>query len=248
MTGSPAVEIAVQDVAGVRIALAEGADHVELCSALGVGGLTPSPGIVERAVQVARQAGRDDFVHVLVRPRGGGFVYSADEIDVMLADVRLLRDLGVGGVVVGALDDRSHVDLVTTSALVDAAGDLHVTYHRAIDVAVDAADAIAALAEIGVRRILTSGASRRAIEGVDTLREFVRRADGRIEIMAGGGVSAEQLPALAESGVDAVHLSARGTATGFPSGPGGGHPEYDVTDVALVRAATAARRAIADAP
>ncbi|GAB3389811.1 copper homeostasis protein CutC [Humibacter soli] len=240
-----AVEIAVQDVAGVRIALAEGADRVELCSALGVGGLTPSPGVVERAVQVARDAGRDDFVHVLVRPRGGGFVYSADEIEVMLADVRLLRELGVGGVVVGTLDDRSHVDLVTTSALVDAAGDLHVTYHRAIDVAVDAADAVGALAEVGVRRILTSGASRRAIEGADTLREFARRAVRRIEIMAGGGVSAEQLPTLAEAGVDAVHLSARGTATGFPSGPGGGHPDYDVTDVALVRAAMAARRAIA---
>ncbi|MGN6128602.1 MAG: copper homeostasis protein CutC, partial [Humibacter sp.] len=133
----------------------------------------------------------------------------------------------------------------TTSALVDAAGDLHVTYHRAIDVAVDASDALVALAEIGVRRILTSGASRRAIDGTDVLREFVRRAGGRVEVMAGGGVSAEQLPALAEVGVDAVHLSARGTATGFPSGPGGGHPEYDVTDVALVRAAMAARRAIA---
>ncbi|MGN6127540.1 MAG: copper homeostasis protein CutC, partial [Humibacter sp.] len=79
MTRSPAVDIVFQDVGVVLIALAVGADRVELCSALGVGGLTPSPGVVERAVQVAREAGRDDFVHVLVRPRGGGFVYSADE-------------------------------------------------------------------------------------------------------------------------------------------------------------------------
>lgn len=240
-TRVPTIEIAVQDVEGVRIALGEGADRVELCSALGVGGLTPGPGVVERASQVAADAGRPGFVQVLVRPRGGGFVYSADELEVMRADVRLLRGLGAGGLVLGVLDERSRVDLDVTASLVEAAGSLPVTFHRAIDVADGSSDAIDALAELGVRRILSSGGSKHAIEGVPMLREFVRRAGGTIEIMAGGGVTAAQIPQLIAAGVDAVHLSARGRATGHPSGPGGGYPEYDVTDAERVRAAVTAR-------
>jgi len=117
---SLAVEIAVQDLEGVRIALGEGADRVELCGALGVGGLTPSPGMIELAAALAAESGRPDFVNVLVRPRAGGFVYSGEEIEVVLRDIRQLRELGAGGVVVGVLDDRGRVDGETTAALRDA--------------------------------------------------------------------------------------------------------------------------------
>jgi copper homeostasis protein len=240
---APEIEIAVQDLAGVRIALAEGADRVELCSALGVGGLTPSAGLIERATELGRQAGRPGFVQVLIRPRMGGFFYSDDELEVMLRDIRQARELGAGGVVVGLVDERGRVDLESTAALVDAAGPLTVTYHRAIDVVRDPVAAVPELARIGVRRILTSGTARRAIDGVPTLRELVRRAAGGIQVMAGGGIKADQYAELAATGVDAVHLSARMTVTGQASGPGGGHPEYETTDANAVREMIAARRA-----
>ncbi|GAB3802519.1 copper homeostasis protein CutC [Humibacter antri] len=244
-TGAPEIEIAVQDLEGVRIALDEGADRVELCSALGVGGLTPSAGLIERAAALSRERGRDGFVHVLIRPRSGGFFYSVDELDVMLRDIRQARELGAGGVVVGLIDKHGNVDVSSTAALVSAAGALPVTYHRAIDVARDASSAVQALAAVGVRRILTSGTAAHAIDGLPMLRSLVERAAGVVQIMAGGGVTADQLPMLTETGVDAVHLSARMTVTGQASGPGGGHPEYDATDADAVRAVMQARQSLA---
>jgi copper homeostasis protein len=237
-----AVEIAVQDVQGMRIAVAEGADRVELCSALGVGGLTPSAGTIEAVVAAARSEGRPGFVHVLIRPRPGGFVYSTDELDVMLREVRFARDAGAGGVVIGALDDEGGVDLEITRALVDAAGPLDVTFHRAADVATDPVAIVDVLAAVGIRRVLTSGQAARSIDGLPTLAAMVEHAAGRIQVMAGGGVRVPDIEALASVGVDAVHLSARRIVIGTASGPGGGDVTYDATDAATVRAAMAAAR------
>ena len=117
-----------------------------------------------------------------------------------------------------------------------------MTFHRAIDVTADPAGAIGDLAKVGVQRILTSGGAQSAVDGVDVLRKLVQRAAGRVQIMAGGGVRTEHIPALAAAGVDAVHLSARRSVAGHPSGPGGGHPSHDATDVDVVRAAIAAAR------
>src|SRR4051794_21497211 len=131
------VEIAVQDLAGLRVALAEGAGRVELCSALGMGGLTPSAALIHGAVALARETGREGFVHVLVRPRGGGFVYDADELATILGDVRFAREAGAAGVVVGALTDRGRVDADAVRRIVAEAGPLQVTFHRALDVVAD---------------------------------------------------------------------------------------------------------------
>src|SRR3954469_23264790 len=150
-------EIAVQDIAGVRVALAEGATRVELCSPLGLGGLTPSAGLVRAAVAETRDAGRDGFVQVLVRPRGGGFVYDADELDLTLADVRFAQAAGASGVVVGALTGDGAIDLEAVRRIVAAAEGLEVTFHRAIDVVRDPVASAEALAELGVTRVLTSG-------------------------------------------------------------------------------------------
>jgi copper homeostasis protein len=238
----PAVEIAVQDVPGVRIALAEGADRIELCSALGLGGLTPSAGLLRAATDAADAAGRPGFVHVLIRPRGGGFVYDADELATTLGDIRFARECGAAGVVIGALDENARVDLGAAERFVEAAGGLAVTFHRAIDVVADPLEAVESLAGVGVTRVLTSGGAARSIDGVDVLADLVGRAHGRIEIMAGGGVRVEDIPALHLAGVDAVHLSARDSALGAPSGPGGGAAAYDITDPTTVRAAVAAAR------
>jgi copper homeostasis protein len=237
-----AVEIAVQDVAGVRIALAEGADRVELCSALGLGGLTPSAALIRSAVAAARTAGRPGFVQVLVRPRGGGFVYDAAEVALTVADIRFAREAGAGGVVVGALDEQSSVDVDAVSRFVEAAEGIAVTFHRALDVVADPAAALETLAALGVDRVLTSGGAEHAGAGLDVLAALAQRSAGRVEIMAGGGVRIDDIPSLVAAGVDAVHLSARDTVTGPPSGPGGGAAAYDITDAATVAAAVAAAR------
>lgn len=235
-----AVEIAVQDRAGVRVALDGGADRIELCSALGVGGLTPSAGLIDAAVAEAARASADAFVHVLIRPRAGGFVYDRDEMDLAVADIRFARQAGASGVVVGALDAIGAVDADAVARFVEAAGDLDVTFHRAIDIVPDPLGALDALVALGVRRILTSGGASRSVDGVGMLTALSAASAGRAQIMAGGGVGVADIAAIAVTGVDAVHLSARTTVTGSPSGPGGGDASYDVTDAAVVREAIAA--------
>jgi copper homeostasis protein len=238
------VEIAVQDAAGVRIALEAGAARVELCQALALGGLTPSAGLIEAAVEAATAASAAEFVHVLVRPRGGGFVYDAEEIGVIVRDIRLVRSLGADGVVVGALTDAGALDLDAIAAFLDAADGLDVTVHRAVDASADPLAAIRALAGTGVRRVLTSGGAADCRTGRETLALMVAEVRGALELMAGGGVGVDDIAALAAVGVDAVHLSARHRASrGGPSGPGGGEIGFDVTDAELVRAAVAAARA-----
>jgi copper homeostasis protein len=237
------VEIAVQDVAGARVALRAGATRVELCQALGLGGLTPSAGLIEAAVEAAAAASVAEFVHVLIRPRGGGFVYDDDELDAMLRDIRFARRLGVDGVVVGAMTDAGALDLDRIAAFVDAAEGIDVTVHRVVDAAADPLAAVVALVGTGVRRVLTSGGAVDCRAGRDTITRMVSETAGALEVMAGGGVRVDDIAALASTGIDAVHLSARSHVAGRgPSGPGGGETGYEVTDAATVRAAVEAAR------
>ncbi|MFC4222494.1 copper homeostasis protein CutC [Lysinibacter cavernae] len=238
---SHTIEIAVQDVAGARATLEAGAQRVEVCSALITGGLTPSIGTIEAIVEAAREADARNFVHVLVRPRPGGFVYDADEIRTQVRDIRAAIMAGANGVVVGALSPNGEVDRVATEQFVAAAQGLEVTFHRAIDASANPIDEIDTLADLGVTRILSSGQAARSRDGIPVLQEMVHRAAGRIQIMAGGGVTVEAIPALFSAGVDAVHLSARHTVGATdPSGPGGGGVGHDATDAKLVRYAVEA--------
>jgi len=240
------LEIAAQDVEGVRVAHAGGAHRVELCQALTVGGLTPSVGLAELATAVGPE------VHALVRPREGGFSFSATEVSVMVRDVEALIDAGATGVVVGALDaDGETLDRHAMKALVRAAEGRPVTVHRCVDVLLgvyrrDPAALVDELGALGVRRILTSGGAPRALEGLDVLAALARAAEGRIEITAGGGVRPEHVPALAAAGVDAVHLSARAVVSDAgPAGPGGGPDGRATTDATQVAAARSAVAALA---
>ncbi|MFE6971536.1 copper homeostasis protein CutC [Isoptericola sp. NPDC057653] len=232
--------MAVQDVAGARVAAAGGADRLELCAALaGTGGLTPSTGMVAAVADALRGTGVG--VHVLVRPRAGGFVFSAEETDVQVRDVRSVLDAGADGVVVGAMTPAGEVDSAALAAFVAAAGDAEVTFHRAIDQVARPVDVLEVLASAGVRRVLTSGGAPRAGEGLDALAALAGR--GRelgVEIMAGGGVRVEDLPALVAAGVHAVHLSARRTVVADGGPGGGGASGYDVTDPDVVAATRAA--------
>ncbi|MCB7135175.1 copper homeostasis protein CutC [Cellulosimicrobium marinum] len=244
-----ALEIAVQDPAGVGVAATVGARRVELCTGLGAtGGLTPGAGLVEAALhasaEAARAAGAGPEVHVLVRPRPGGFVYAADELDVQVREVRAAVAAGAHGVVVGALTPQGRVDEDAVAALVAAAGDAEVTFHRALDVVPDALAALDRLAALGVRRVLTSGGAPRSIDGVDRLAHLARHAhdvlDGSLQVMAGGGVRVEDVPALVAAGVDAVHLSAKRVVTDDAGPGGGGDAGYEVTDPGVAAAARAA--------
>lgn len=236
------LEIAVQDPAGARVAADAGADRLELCTGLSTGGLTPSPGLVRQVIDAAG-AGR---VHVLVRPREGGFVYSSAEVDLMVQDVRILAATeGVAGVVVGALVPGGALDVDATARMVDAAGGLEVTFHRAIDVCPDPLALLDGLLELGIARVLTSGCAARSIDGIETISALARRAGSRLQIQAGGGVRIEDFPALVAAGAAAVHLSARRQETSAgPSGPGGGSQAFDVTDPQIVADAVAAVAAL----
>jgi len=234
------IEIAVQDPAGARVAFDNGAERIELCQALGVGGLTPSIATAEAALEVA---GSGDRVAVLVRPRGGGFVYDAEEVALVAADIRAVVGLGAGSVVVGALTPDGTIDREALRRWSDAAGGAGLVFHRAIDTLSHPAEAVDDLIAAGVVRVLTSGGASRSIDGIGTLGSLVRQAAGSLEIMAGGGVRVEDIEPLLRAGVDAVHLSARRTVgQGVPSGPGGGDPGHDATDGSIVAEAVATLR------
>lgn len=244
MAREVALEIAVQDTDGVRIATEVGASRVELCSALGAtGGLTPSVGLLEAAVAVAAEAaggGVPVEVHPLVRPRPGGFVFSAAELDVQVRDVRAAVAAGAAGVVIGALTSDGLVDEAAVRALVAAADGREVTFHRAIDVVEDVTAALDLLAGLGVTRVLTSGGAARSIDGVDRLGAMARHSAGRVQIQAGGGVRAQDMGDLVAAGVDAVHLSAKGIRPDDGGPGGGGGSGYEVTDLGAAREARAA--------
>jgi len=238
MSAPRPVEIAVQDPAGARIAMAGGATRLELCQALDAGGLTPSLGLLEAVLGAVDPA----VVNVLVRPRGGGFVYDADEVAIVTADIRACVERGAGGVVIGALDDSGGLDVDTLRRWRDATGPATLVFHRAIDASADPAAVFDALVAERIDRVLTSGGAARSIDGLDALGAFAARSGG-IEVMAGGGVRPADIPALFAAGVDAVHLSARSRAGhDAPSGPGGGSAGHDVTDADTVAEAVAAAR------
>lgn len=239
--GSTAVEVAVQDPAGARVALAAGADRVELCAALGAtGGVTPGAGTIRQTRAVGLP------VHVLVRPRPGNFVYDDGEADVLVAEVQQAVGLGAAGVVVGALTATGEVDVPLVRRLVGAAGGTEVTFHRAFDVVADRAAALAVLGDLGLTRVLTSGGAGTAVDGVAELAALVHAA-GDVQVMAGGGVRPQHVPSLLGAGVAAIHLSARRyAADGGDVGPGGGPAaRLELTDGDVVRAVVATVRTVA---
>lgn len=242
------IEIAVQDVAGARIAKQEGADRVELCVALGAtGGLTASAGLIAACAAVGVPLG----VQALIRPRAGSFVFDDDEKAVQLADVRAAVRAGADGVVVGGLAAEGGVDVPFARELAETAKEagrehgrpVQLTFHRAFDMVYDWRGALDVLAAMGYARVLTSGGAPDAPSGAERLGGMVAHAAGRIEIQAGGGVTVGSIPMLKAAGVDAVHLSAKKLVAAAGGPGGGGDAPIERTDRDTVRAAVAAVRA-----
>jgi len=200
------LEIALDDVAGARIAQLAGADRVELCSGLDSGGVTPSIGMALAAASALQHA----QLALLIRPRAGDFVYTPDEVAVMVADVRALRQAApVASFVVGALTADGDIDVPVIRRLVDAADGADVAFHRAFDSTRDLGASLDRLAQLGLRRVLTSGGRRTAADGIPTLRALVERAGDHIAIVAGGGVRPGNVRQIVtETSVPEVHLRA----------------------------------------
>ncbi|BCB91375.1 copper homeostasis protein CutC [Phytohabitans suffuscus] len=200
-------EVCVDSAEGVLAAQAAGADRVELCAALSEGGLTPSAGALAAALDVATVD-----VHVLIRPRGGDFVYDRHEIRAMRHDIGAAAAAGAHGIVIGALTPDGDVDTATCRQLLAGADGLSVTFHRAFDMARHPHEALAAVADLGADRLLTSGQEATALDGAALIAELVAAAGDRLTVMPGGGVTAANVRRiLALTGAGEVHFSASTT-------------------------------------
>ena len=239
------LEIAVTSSSGVAIAAQEGAHRVELTTALELGGLTPSQGLMEAGMEAAGGAVE---VHPLIRCRPGDFLYSAEELGLMEREVRTLISQGATGVVVGALTADGEIDrealLRLSAAARDVRDGVELTLHRAIDQVRDAESALDTVIGLGFTRVLSSGQRPTVAAGLQQLESMRRHAQGRIQIMAGGGLSLEDIPAVQAAGLDAVHLSAKkvistaqGEAVSLGAADGADPTAYLVTDADVVRAA-----------
>jgi len=197
------IEVLVDSVASARAARAGGADRLEVCQNLFEGGTTPSLGLLK-----AMRAAVDLPLNVMIRPRGGDFCYSDDELDVMRHDVLAAKDAGANGIVLGLLRPDGTVDEERTARLVALARPLPVTFHRAIDMTRDLGEALEALVRLGVDRVLTSGGEATVWEGVDAIAALMERAAGRIIVMPGGGIREHNVQkVLARTGAREVHVS-----------------------------------------
>jgi copper homeostasis protein len=226
----------VDDPAGLRAAVEGGADRIELCSALDVGGLTPSAGLMRLA------AGCGLPVLAMIRPRSGGFCYDGDELAVMASDIAAARMTGLAGVVLGALTPELRLDLPAMEGLMRRAAGLEVTLHRAFDLIDNWREAVDQAVALGVNRILTSGGALSAPEGVARMAEIMDHAGGRITILPGAGISADTIGALRGLPLGEVHASCRGPVAADPASVAFGFAPRDAKrcDAARVRALKAA--------
>ncbi len=183
VNNSPLLEICVDSVDSALAAQRGGAQQVELCADLLEGGITPSAGMIE---QVRSRIGIG--LQVIIRPRGGDFCYSDEEIEIMKRDIRTAKQLGANGLSLGILNSAGQIDTGRTRALADLAKPLEVTFHRAFDMTADLAASLEALVLCGVHRVLTSGGFPLAERGISRIAELVQLADRRIAIMVCGGV------------------------------------------------------------
>ena len=198
------LEVCCGDIASVRAAAEAGAHRIELCSALSLDGLTPSYGTIGEALLHGLTT------HVLIRPRTGDFVYTPDEIAIMVADIEMCGIMGVHGVVIGALSPDGRIDTKACRQLIDAAGDMHITFHRAFDAVADQIRALEDIARLGCHYLLTSGGQPTAQQGQQQLRRLHQQTAGRLQLIAASGVTPDNAAAILDTtGITQIHGSLR---------------------------------------
>ncbi|PKF63730.1 copper homeostasis protein CutC [Psychromonas sp. psych-6C06] len=199
------LEVCIDNIESLFTAQQAGADRIELCGALALGGLSPSSGLITQVMKHASVP-----VNVMVRPRDGDFLYSSHEVEMMLHEIHTAKKYGMHGVVFGALDKQAKIDVDILKSLMRAAEGLSVTFHRAIDCCEDAHLAIDTLLSVGCDRVLTSGLASNAELGADCLKSMVSQSQGRLIIMAGAGINANNVAGIIkDTGVSEVHLSGK---------------------------------------
>ncbi|MBO0214288.1 copper homeostasis protein CutC [Vibrio sp. Vb2880] len=203
------LEVCIDNIESLHNAIAGGATRIELCSALALGGLTPSVGLMQQAAKAATIP-----VYAMIRPRQGDFFYNDEEVAIMTSDIHAAHQAGLQGVVLGLLNQDGSIDAGRSQTLVSLAQSLGlgVTFHRAFDQCSDAFAALETVISLGCERILTSGLARTAPLGTEMLAALVQRSAGRIAIMAGAGVNAENVSQLAQAtDVTELHMSGKTT-------------------------------------
>ncbi|MFY1027800.1 copper homeostasis protein CutC [Actinobacillus seminis] len=199
------IEICIDNIESALIAQNSGADRLEVCGCLALGGVTPPYSLLKTVLDVCNIP-----CYVMIRPRSGDFLFNSYEIEMMEQDIHIAKQLGAQGVVIGALTENGEIDLSICHRLISAAEGLGITFHRAFDLCIDPYHGLEQLIELGCERVLTSGQKRTAFEGTDVLRTLVQQAKGRIRIMAGAGINPNNALELAKTGkVDELHLSAK---------------------------------------
>ena len=204
----PLIEACVDSYASCKAVTLGGADRLELCGHLAIGGTTPSSVVFK---QVQRDC--DVKINVLIRPRFGDFLYSDMEMEEMCEEIKIFRDLGANGVVIGVLTPDGELDREKMARLIECAGGIDVTLHRAFDMTRDPYAALETAIELGCKTILTSGQASNVVAGKDLLKEVYARAAGRIDIMAGCGVKKWNIQEIHDyAGIKVFHTTGRKAA------------------------------------
>ncbi|OFX88128.1 MAG: copper homeostasis protein CutC [Bacteroidetes bacterium GWF2_33_16] len=199
------LEICANSVESGLKAQQGGAHRVELCDNINEGGTTPSYGTISRARKLL-----EIDLNIIIRPRGGDFIYSDDEFDIMCTDIKIAKELGADGVVFGILMNDGSIDIGRTKYLVNLARPLNVTFHRAFDVCNDPFKALEDIIECGCDRLLTSGQANKAIDGLDLIKDLIDRANKRIIIMPGSGIDESNIEEVyKKTGAKEFHASLR---------------------------------------
>ena len=232
---TPLLEVCCGNWQSVCAAADAGARRIELCSALALGGLTPSLSLYHRV----RETYPNLAIHVLIRPREGNFIYSSAEAEVIERDIRLFAEAGADGIVCGALTAEGRIDTVI-NRFVRAAGQRSFTFHRAFDHLPDPAANLPMLLELGCTHLLTSGGAPTACEGIPVIRELTRQAEGRITVIPAAGINAENAAKiLLETGASELHASCAVRINSTRQGPAIGTDDDGtvlITDPDRVRA------------
>ncbi|HOY40075.1 MAG TPA: copper homeostasis protein CutC [Bacteroidales bacterium] len=206
------VEVCLESVQSAVIAEKAGAHRIELCSALDLGGITPSQGLIRSVCEAVSIP-----VFVLIRPRQGDFIYNSTELSLMNRDIELAIEAGAKGIVSGVLDATGCVDSKATQQLIRASGGLPFTFHRAFDRTNNPMSALSAIIELGADRILTSGQASNVKAGSELIRSLIDKAANQITIMPGGGLTPENVGCILQTGATEIHLSARAPVPGSTS-------------------------------
>jgi len=204
------LEICVYNIPSILMAIEGGANRIELCASMTEGGITPSKSIIEIAQEIANKNNHPLDVMVMIRPRGGDFLYDKWEFEQMLKDIELCKEIGVTGVVFGVLTKQGDIDKERNNILLQATQGMQTCFHRAIDMTKDYVKATEDIVELGFTRILTSGAENNAIDGIENIQKIVSLFGNNIEIMAGSGVRPNNIAQIYDKAkVKAFHFSAK---------------------------------------